>query len=231
MSTTFSMIPWKKGKIKQRGNFTFDVLFKSNKKGFVVQYIRKILTYKEKSNSLPLNEYNYTYWEIFYIGDAGNSWNSDRFAQSPLEIESEGSLIQIGYAYFFPYDQPVTMENKVIKITKKIKDIFGEGVNPDEIEYANGLPSSKEQPEMKGLTPIPLVIIHKLTVNWGKHEKLSYLTNKGWSSVVDEEVFAGAKNYQTFPWNFSGQRPLLKDENWAGGAGDWELKKPIKIDT
>ena len=223
--TTFSITPLKNGNMRRRGSFSFDVVFESNRKGFVVQYLRKILTYKKSVNSLVKN-YNYSYWEIFYIDGGGKSRNTDRFAQNPLEQYSEGSLIQIGYAYFFPYDEPVTQKNQVIELTGPIKEIFGSGVEPGVIEYANGLPSSKHQPEMNTLTPVPLVIIHKLTVNWGKHENLSKLTNKGWKSIVDEEVFAGY--YQIFPWGFKGQRPLLKDDNWAGGAGDWKLQKPIK---
>ena len=117
MIPTFSMIPWNSSaltlQLKRRGvanesikgSFEFDVVFTSNQPGFVVQYIRKNRTYKKTASS-RWKKTDRAYWEIFYIGDDRMSWNADRFAQTSLGKESEGGLIQIGYAYFFPYDQP-----------------------------------------------------------------------------------------------------------------------------
>ena len=231
------MIPWNSSaltlKLNRRGvanesikgSFEFDVVFTSNISGFVVQYIQKKLTYKKKASSV-WKKIQRAYWEIFYIGDDGMSWNADRFAQTSLGNESEGCLIQIGYAYFFPYAQPVVQDpDKVdivqIQITKDIKRIFGKEVQY-KIKMANGLPCSYQKPKMKGLQPIPNAIIHKLTVNWGEHaeplgSQLNYSddgkTIEGWDSVVVEEVFAGENIYQKFPWTSSEERPLLKDQD------------------
>ncbi|MCH8031631.1 MAG: hypothetical protein IIB09_07430 [Bacteroidetes bacterium] len=43
---------------------------------------------------------------------------------------------------------------------------------------ANGLPSSKTQPLMGKLEPVKNVIVHKLTVKWGKHEPESKFQRK-----------------------------------------------------
>ena len=231
---TFSMIPWNSSaltlKLNRRGvanesikgSFEFDVVFTSNISGFVVQYIQKKLTYKKKASSV-WKKIQRAYWEIFYI-DKGMSWNADRFAQTSLGKESEGCLIQIGYAYFFPYylsEEEHRIYQTDVKLPDDIKRIFGEEMRRGEIKMANGLPSSLEQPKMEGLRPTPKAIIHKLTVNWGKHaeplgSQLNYSddgkTIEGWDSVVLEEVFAGEKIYQKFPWSSNEKRPLLKDQ-------------------
>ena len=206
MDSTFRMVSWGKDKSTQRGNFSFDVVFKNNKKGFVVQYLRKIIRHKTPGSSVAEN--NYSYWEIFYIDGSGKSRNTDRFAQNSLKRDSEGSVIQIGYAYFFPYDEPVTQKNQVIELTEVISEIFGAGVEPDVIPYANGLPSSEHQPAMNNLTVDPKVIIRKLTVTWGPHETFSNKTDKGWETIVVPEVFEDDTWYQKFPWKYPGQRPL-----------------------
>ena len=219
---SFEMIPWNSPEWVTKGSFEFDVVFTSNISGFVVQYIRKKLTYKKTPSSL-WEKTDRGYWEIFYI-DKGMSWNADRFAQTSLGKESEGCLIQIGYAYFFPYylsEEEHRIYQTDVKLPGDIKRIFGEEMRRGEIKMANGLPSSLEQPKMEGLRPTPKAIIHKLTVNWGKHaeplgSQLNYSddgeTIEGWDSVVLEEVFAGEKIYQKFPWTSNEKRPLLEGQ-------------------
>ena len=81
------------------------------------------------------------------------------------------------------------------------------------IPYANGLPSSEEQPAMKGLKPLESAILHKLTGNWGPHvERSISMPSAGWNTIVDEEVFSGPLIYDTFPWDYDKDRPLLKDK-------------------
>lgn len=167
------------------------------------------------------------YWEIFYIGNEGESWNTDRFAQSFLGDESEGIIFQIGYAYFFPYHGTVKQEKDVVKLTKSIKNIFGPFVGDDNnIALANGLPSSKTQPKMTGLKPIKNVIIHKLTAKWGKHEPKSQLhTTQGWDTIVTEEAFGGAQVYEDFPWGYKDDRPFnLNTAQWDKIDLDREAK-------
>ena len=203
-----------------RGSFSFDIVFTTSDKqpGFVVQYIRKTLTYRLNPSS-PWRTRDHDYWEIFYINTDGESWNADRFAQTATsDTKSEGCFIQIGYAYFFPYSGPVEMVNHNIKITKVLKKIFGKWMkqNPPNlggIEYANGLPSSKKQPKMKGLDPQETAIIHKLTGNWGPHvEEKNAMPSTGWNTIIDEDVFSGPLIYSAFPWNYDKQRPLLKNK-------------------
>lgn len=150
------------------------------------------------------------YWEIFYIGKNGKSWNTDRFSQTSLEDESEGTIIQIGYAYFFPYDKSVSQKNEVVKLTTSIKNIFGSRVGGEyNIEMANGLPSSKTQPLMRNLEPVKNVIVHKLTVKWGKHDPKSKFQRKTeWTTEVTEEAFEGPQLYKEFPWEYKEDRPF-----------------------
>jgi len=198
-----------------RGNFSFDILFTTSdyQPGFVVQYIRKTLTYRLNPSS-PWITKDHDYWEIFYINTGGESWNADRFAQTAVsDTESEGCLIQIGYAYFFPYSDPVEIVNHNIKITKVLKKIFGKWMKLGQIEYANGLPSSEKQPAMKDLNHLKTAIIHKLTGNWGPHvEEKNSMASTGWDTIIDEEVFSGPFIYAAFPWDYDKQRPLLKNE-------------------
>ena len=234
-SPNFNMIGWNgMASMNQsiKGSFEFDVVFVNDKPGFVVQFIQKTLTYKKTAASSSWKKRNHAYWEIFYIGEDRMSWNADRFAQTSLGPESEGCLIQIGYASFFPYDKSVSLtNNNVVQITPEIGKIFGTAVQPDKIPSANGLPSSKKKPEMNNLKLIPSAIIHKLTVNWGNHEPLSQQnvsddgkTFEGWDSIIEEEVFAGETIYQAFPWTATA-RPFLKDrdeQNRYLSEEDWE---------
>ena len=229
------MIPWNTPEKDTKGHFKFDVVFTSNRPGFVVQYLRKKLTYKETAKS-PWNKSNRAYWEIFYIGDDGMSWKGDRFAQTSIgKEESEGCLIQIGYAYFFPYhlsEYEVEIYKTEVNLSPLLKRIFGEEVQRGKIAMANGLPSSLHKPKMADPEsplkkidpdewPLKKAIIRKLTVNWGEHAPLSQLnysndgtkTSEGWDSVVVEEVFAGEKIFKQFPWDSNKKRPLLKDQN------------------
>ena len=187
---TFKVIPWNSSALNEtlgqravaseslEGSFVFDVSFRSNHKGFVVQHIRKYISYTAETSprlsALNVGEYGwkvdyedcddcnkecsrscsqflgenwepanfddckniplptekkvycktFDYWEIFYIGCEGESWNTDRFAQKHLEHDSEGIVIQIGYAYFFPYSKCVSQQKDVVKLTKPIKKIF-----------------------------------------------------------------------------------------------------------
>ncbi len=198
-----------------RGSFSFDIVFTTSDKqpGFVVQYIRKTLTYRLNPSS-PWRTRDHDYWEIFYINTDGESWNADRFAQTATsDTKSEGCFIQIGYAYFFPYSGPVEMVNHNIKITKVLKKIFGKWMELGQIEYANGLPSSKKQPKMKGLDHQKTAIIHKLTGNWGPHvEEKNAMPSTGWNTIIDEDVFSGPLIYSAFPWDYDKQRPLLKNK-------------------
>jgi len=149
------------------------------------------------------------YWEIFYIGKEGTSWNTDRFSQTFLENESEGTIIQIGYAYFFPYNKSVQQENEVVKLTDSIKKLFGPHVGYHNVKMANGLPSSKTQPLMGKLEPVKNVIVHKLTVKWGKHEPESKFQRKiEWTTEATEEAFEGLQLYKKFPWEYKGDRPF-----------------------
>ena len=271
----FSIVPWNNSALDEGGGqravaqesfggaFVFDVVFKSNHTGFVVQNIRKYKSYSKKAPRRPMarGEYDWgvnyedcnncagpcsyscyklagtntwektgdeecmtlpvpeqksadctidDYWEIFYIGKNGKSWNTDRFSQTFLEDESEGTIIQIGYAYFFPYDKSVSQENEVVKLTPSIKNIFGSHVGGEyNIEMANDLPSSKTQPLMRNLEPVKNVIVHKLTVKWGKHEPKSKFQRKNaWSTEVTEEAFEGAQLYKEFPWEYKEERPF-----------------------
>jgi len=156
------------------------------------------------------------YWEIFYIGNKGKSWNTDRFGQSFLENDSEGTIIQIGYAYFFPYNKPVKQYKEVVELTQPIKKIFGQFVDIHNIKSANGLPASTDQPEMVGLKPIENVIVHKLTAKWGNHEsKSQFHQNEGWDTVVVEESFGGSQVYKDFPWEYKKDRPFYFDaDQW-----------------
>ena len=208
-----------------KGSFEFDVVFTTNKiPGFVVQYIRKTITYRNHPGS-SWNTRDYNYWEIFYIGAGGESSNADRFAQEELSLASEGCLIQIGYAYFFPYAAPVKMAaGGSMVITKTLEKIFGGKMAPS-IPYANGLPSSDRQPEMKGVVPLESAIIHKLTADWGPHvEKAIPMPSAGWNTIVDEEVFSGPVIFAAFPWDYAGKRPLLKTEEEKGilSRRDWK---------
>jgi len=150
------------------------------------------------------------YWEIFYIGNEGESWNTDRFKQTFLKNESEGTIIQIGYAYFFPYTKSVKQENEVVKLTASIKKLFGPRVGGHHnIAMANGLPSSKTQPFMGKLEPVKNVIVHKLTVKWGKHEPTSkFQRQTEWTTEVTEEAFEGSQLYKEFPWEYKEDRPF-----------------------
>ena len=271
----FEMIPWNSAALDDTGaelavsqesfggEFTFDVSFKSKRKGFVIQNIRKYKSYTEKASRRQMNrgEYDWgvnyeecnncdgpcsyscykfldknswektgdeecknlpvpdkenvvctldNYWEIFYIGNEGESWNTDRFRQTFLENESEGTIIQIGYAYFFPYTKSVKQEKDVVKLTASIKKLFGLHVGGHHnVAMANGLPSSKTQPLMENLKPVKNVIVHKLTVKWGKHEpKSRFQNNTEWTTEVTEEAFEGPQLYKEFPWEYKEDRPF-----------------------
>jgi hypothetical protein len=229
----FDLIPYNNSgasplRTRVRGSFVFDILFTTNNKpGFVVQYIRKKLTYRGNPAS-PWLATHHDYWEIFHITKDGESWNADRFAQTAIDdAESEGCFIQIGYAYFFPYSGSVKMEDNNIEITPELQKIFGDWVEGHKIAYANGLPSSSKQPAMKGLRPLESAIIHKLTGNWGPHveEKHASLPADGWNTLVDEDVFSGPLIYQAFPWKYRGSRPLLKEASEKKALTQRQWKK------
>ena len=275
MAITFTIIPWNSSAYDDyggergvssesiQGSFTFDVSFRSNRAGFVVQNIRKYTSYiknvsrspppgdsdsrwggmdyescgddctekcthlcyqyhnkwqvvnSDKCKHLPLPEEEKVeckiddYWEIFYIGKDGKSWNEDRFSQIGLGTDSEGTIIQIGYAYFFSYPKSVTQKGGVIEFTLPIKKIFGpEFMANTNVRLADGLPSSEHKPTMKGLRPIENVIVRKLTAKWGKHEPESNFDQKGWDTVITEEAFGGFKVYEDFPYRGNVLRPF-----------------------
>ena len=234
---TFSMIPWNTPEKDTKGHFKFDVVFTSNRPGFVVQYLRKKLTYKETAKS-PWNKSNRAYWEIFYIGDDGMSWKGDRFAQTSIgKEESEGCLIQIGYAYFFPYhlsEYEVEIYKTEVNLSPFLNESLAKKSNAVRLRWptvclrlSTNLKWLTRNRLLKRLTrdewPLKKAIIRKLTVNWGEHAPLSQLnysndgtkTSEGWDSVVVEEVFAGEKIFKQFPWDWDSnkKRPLLKDQN------------------
>lgn len=154
------------------GSYWCDKKFTCNKKGFVVQLIEKKII-ELNNHILPEEETkNIKYWEIFYIGDDGMSYNTDGFVQRSCGFNSSGKIEQKGTSYFYEYNKPVNFDdNGSMIITNNLEKIFGKHVNISDSSNANGLPYSLKKPLMNGLKKTGKVLEHVVVVSWKARKK------------------------------------------------------------
>ena len=192
----------------QGASFTAHVMFTSNTPGFIVQQITKETELDEEGDlqQVPLankrrskvketlktikNTPVFTYYEIFWH-DGKNTckYAMDTFGQTELPPESSGIITIIGTADFYPYSENVefTSTTQLMKISKKLKTIFGAHITRYGVKDANGLPSGINPPNMNGLHKEGPTLVHKLTSEWE--------TTDEYPSVTDE-LYTKNKNGQ-----------------------------------
>lgn len=172
------------------GSFSCDVLFKSTSPGFVVQKVVRTISYTNPRRMATIKKE--CYWEIFYIGKNGSSYNADRFSQPSRGRRSQGILVQTGQATFYPYDRNVRFDRRGdMVLTKPLQTLFGSHIKLNKVRLANGLPSGQKKPLMKGLASLRHRLRREVQVTWGP-AKQSVPFRGGYPSIVGEKTYAGA---------------------------------------
>lgn len=192
-----------------QGSFFRDIKFVSNCKGFVVQKITKKFNVEKESidweSVNPEDIEDKEYYEIFYIGkdrkiNSLYEGEPDGFVQKALGNDSTGSIFLMGESKFYPYDDKVTWENNTgyqeMRITTKLKNLFGEHVNKWNIPDAGMLPSSNKEPDiLKYIQPCPIKLIRTINASWhppppgisDENDHL-YRPEDGWTEVTESVI-------------------------------------------